>query len=271
MNRRDFLGASLAAGAGALHASPAMADNQSTSGANAAPREYYELRRYWLRTGPMVNEMHTYLEHASIPALTRAGATPVGAFTVQFGPESPAIFLLLTHRSIQDFATLESKLAADQAFQKAGEAHRNLPASNPAYLRVDSQLMAAFEGMPRIEVPAGAAGNKPRLFELRTYESHSRKASSKKLEMFGKGGELAIFRRTGLTPVFFGQNVIGTRLPSFTYMLVYDDMAAREAAWAKFIGDPEWEKLRTTPGYEDAQIVSNISALILRPTRYSQI
>lgn len=271
MNRRDFLSASLAAGAGALHASPAMANEQSTAGAAAPAREYYELRRYWLRGGPMVGEMHGYLEKASIPALNRAGVEPVGAFTVQFGPETPSIFLLLRHRSIQDFAALESRLAADQEFQQAGASHRDLPATNPAYVRVDSQLMAAWEGLPQLEVPANAAGNKPRLFELRTYESHSKKASKKKLEMFGKGGELAIFRRTGLTPVFFGENVVGQRLPSFTYMLVYDDMAAREANWAKFISDPEWEKLRTTPGYEDVHIVSNISALILRPTRYSQL
>ena len=269
MNRRDFLGASLAAGA--MQATAAMSEGQSTAGQETTSREYYELRRYWLRNGSMPNEMHSYLEKASIPALNRAGVSPVGAFTVQFGPESPSIFLLLRHASIQDFAGLEAKLAADQDFQKASEPHRTLPAANPAYVRVDSQLMAAFDGMPRLEVPPAAAGNKPRVFELRTYESHSRRASKKKLEMFGKGGELAIFRRTGLAPVFFGENLIGNRLPSFTYMLVYDDLAAREANWAKFIGDPEWEKLRTTPGYEDAEIVSNISALILRPTRYSQI
>jgi hypothetical protein len=269
MNRRDFLGASLAAGA--LQASAAMASNQSTVQTEPTSREYYELRRYWLRNGAMPSEMHTYLETASIPALNRAGVTSVGAFTVQFGAESPSIFLLLTYRSIQDFAALDGKLAADEVFQKAGESHRNLPATNPAYVRVDSQLMASFDGMPRLEVPAATAGNKPRVFELRTYESHSKKASKKKLEMFGKGGELAIFRRTGLTPVFFGDNLIGTRLPSFTYMLVYDDMAAREANWAKFIADPEWQKLRTTAGYEDVEIVSNINALILRPTKYSQI
>ena len=49
--------------------------------------------------------------------------------------------------------------------------------------------------------------------------------------MFGELGELAIFRRTGLRPVFFGNNLIGDRLPSFTYMLTFDDMAAREKNW----------------------------------------
>jgi hypothetical protein len=271
MNRRDFLNVSLAAGGGALYSSTVEAAGQASGGGGGAAREHYELRRYWLRNGPMAGRMHEYLEKVSIPALNRAGVKPVGAFTPQFGPEGPSIFLLLTYPSLGDFAALESKLAADAAFQKDAASHRDLPATDPAYVRIDSQLMAAYEGIPHIEVPAGAADKKARIFELRTYESHSKKASKKKLEMFGPGGELAIFRRTGLTPVFFGDNLIGNRLPSFTYMLVYDDLAAREAGWAKFLGDPEWEKLRTTPGYEDVHIVSNISAIVLRPAKYSQI
>jgi hypothetical protein len=269
MNRRDFLSASLAATA--LHGTTTTTYGQSTMQDAATSKEYYELRRYQLRSGPMVARMHEYLEGVSIPALNRAGVNAVGAFTPQFGSDSPSIFLLLTYRSIQDLAALEAKLAADTAYQKAAESHRNLPSSDPAYIRIDSQLMVAFEGMPRLEVPSSAAGNKPRVFELRTYESHSKKASKKKLEMFGKGGELAIFRRTGLTPVFFGDNLIGQRLPSFTYMLVYADLATRETGWSAFLADPEWQKLRTTPGYTDVEIVSNINAVILRPVKYSQI
>jgi NIPSNAP len=266
MNRRDFLTSSIAAtGVAGLHMDTGMAQTQP------AETEYYELRRYHLRVGPMVQRMNEYLKDVSIPALNRAGAKPIGAFTVQFGVESPAIYLLLTHRSIQDFATLSTRLRGDQEFQKASAPHADLPASDPAYVRIDSQLMAAVPFMTKIEVPAGAAGNKPRLFELRTYESHSLKARRMKLEMFGPLGELAIFRRTGLTPVFFGENIVGDRLPSFTYMLVYDDMAAREKAWAAFIDDPEWKTLRARPGFTDAEIVSNISSIVLRPAAYSQI
>jgi hypothetical protein len=131
--------------------------------------------------------------------------------------------------------------------------------------------MAAATFMPAVEVPPAAQGNRPRIFELRTYESHSLKARRMKLEMFGPLGELAIFRRTGLRPVFFGDNVIGDRLPSFTYMLTFDDMAAREKNWAAFIGDSEWLALRAKPGYTDPEIVSNIISIILRPTAYSQL
>jgi hypothetical protein len=124
--------------------------------------------------------------------------------------------------------------------------------------------------MPKLEVPALTKEKKQRLFELRTYESHSKRANKKKVEMFNQG-EIAIFRRSGLTPVFFGETLIGTKMPNLTYMLVYESMAAHDKNWGTFIGDPEWHKLSTTPGYTDPEIVSSISNLFLRPTGYSQI
>ena len=137
-------------------------------------------------------------------------------------------------------------------------------------MRVESSLLRAIAGVPKLVVPAGAAENKPRIFELRTYESHSKRANTKKIEMFNTG-ELAIFRRAGLRPVFFGETLIGTRMPNLTYMLTYDDMAEHDKCWHDFIADPEWKKLSTTPGYTDAEIVCNISNIFLRPTAYSQV
>jgi hypothetical protein len=55
------------------------------------------------------------------------------------------------------------------------------------------------------------------------------------------------------------------------YMLTFPDLAAREKAWAAFRADPEWQKLKATPGYTDAEIMSNVSDLVLRPAPYSQI
>ncbi len=266
MKRREFIASSIAAaGVAGLEAGGSMAQAQTASPA------YFELRRYELRGGPMADRMHEYLKIVSIPALNRAGVRPVGAFTPMYGALSPAIFLLLTYPSIQDFAGVTARLDADAEYKKAAEPHATLPATDPAYVRVHSQLMAATSFLPAIEIPPSAEGNKPRIVELRTYESHSLMARRKKLQMFGELGELSIFRRTGLRPVFFGNNLIGDRLPSFTYMLTFDDMAAREKNWAAFIDDPEWKKLRATTGYTDPEIVSNITSIILRPTAYSQL
>ena len=84
-------------------------------------------------------------------------------------------------------------------------------------------------------------------------------------------GEAAIFQRLGMRPVFFGEAIVGARLPNLSYMLCYDDLAARDRLWKEFGSDAEWLKLRARPGYSDAEIVSNISNVILRPASISDI
>ena len=88
--------------------------------------------------------------------------------------------------------------------------------------------------------------------------------------MFNQG-EFEIFQRTGLHPVFFGETLMGARMPSLTYMLMFADMEELETNWATFGADPAWRKLSTSPRYAYESIVSNISNLILRPLAGSQI
>jgi NIPSNAP len=77
--------------------------------------------------------------------------------------------------------------------------------------------------------------------------------------------------RTGLAPVFFGDTVIGHRMPSLTYMLTFEDVADLNKKWAVFAADPAWKDLSQRPGNTDAEIVSNISNLYLSPLSCSQI
>jgi hypothetical protein len=228
--------------------------------------EYYELRLYHLRRGSKVKLVNDFFREVALPAMNRNGLNPIGFFDVMIGPDNPTLYVLIPHKSMESFATASAQVAADSEYQKAGASFLNMPATDPAYVRVESSLMVAFDTLPKLEVPA----NKPRIFELRTYESHNKKANKKKIEMFNVG-EIAIFRRAGLQPVFFGETLIGTRLPNLTYMLTYPDMATHDKNWSQFVADPEWKKLSTTPGYTDAEIVTNINSVFLRPTAYSQI
>ena len=82
-------------------------------------------------------------------------------------------------------------------------------------------------------------------------------------------GEIAIFRRVGLAPVFFGEALVGTRLPNLTYMLGFDNRQAAETAWTKFRADPEWIKLKAVAKYKET--VSNITNIYLNPAEGSQI
>jgi hypothetical protein len=239
------------------------------AGKAARAPEWYELRTIRLRIGAQTKVVNDFLGEVALPAYKRLGIGPVGVFETMIGPEVPTLHLLVPYESPAAFAAATSRLAADAAYHKgaAAAAFHEPPTGQPAYARMESSLLVAFETMPRLEV----AERKPRIFELRTYESPSEAAHLRKMEMFTKMGETAIFRRTGLVPVFFGRAVVGPRLPSFTYMVTFADLAAREKAWNTFRADPEWVKLKATPGYTDAEVLSNITNVILRPTAYSQI
>ena len=274
MERRDFVMTAMAAGGAWLSAGSGVGAFQSGPAGRGSERagEFYELRRYRLRRGPGQGLTDTYLRTAAVPAWQRAGAGPIGVFSVMIGPNSPSFYVLLVHKNLDAFASLPERLAADAEYQKAAAPFLGVEAASPAFVRMDVSLLRSFDSIPKLELPFGGGENarRPRIFELRTYESHSEKAAKKKIEMFNRG-EIAIFRRAGLTPVFFGETLIGADMPNLTYLLVYEDMAARDKQWSTFAADPEWKTLSTTPGYTDPEIVASISNTYLRPTAYSQI
>jgi len=274
-DRRAFVktAGALAAGAGGSlwAAGPLGAEPAARGGGQpGAGREYYEWRAYHLHRGPKERVMTDYFRDALVPALRRQGTGPVGVFKAQSGPDVETLHLLIPHPTMASVAALPERLAADAAFQKAGAAVLGAPASDPPYQRIESSLFMSFAGMPRLEVPPQTAAGKPRLFELRRYESHSERASQTKIDVFNQS-EIAIFRRLGFGTVFFGQALVGPRLPNLTYLLVYDDMRDHDARWAAFGADPEFKALIARPEYSDAAILSSISNTFLRPVAGSQL
>jgi hypothetical protein len=259
MNRREFLTA------GSIAGMTGLSSLSATAMGGESKQEYLELRKYRLNVGPKKNLLGNFLRKVGIPAMNRIGIGPVGVFSAMYGPSDPTLYVLLVHKSLDTVMNSAELLMKDNEYRNAGADFVNAPLSDPTFVRMESSLMLAFKDMPKLEVPE----KKKRIFELRTYESHSIKAAKKKIDMFNEGGEIAIFKKTGLTPVFFGETLIGPLMPNLTYMLVFEDMAERDAKWKVFGGDPDWKKLRSNPIYKDT--VSNITDIILRPAGYSQI
>ena len=151
-------------------------------------REFYQLRKYALQTGPQLALVQNYFEHALIPALNRMAMAPVGAFKLDIGPETPTYYLLIPASSVEALATLDLRLTEDAEFMKASAAFWGAPASAPAFVRVESWLMSAFAGWPKIVAPK----SEKRIFQLRTYESASYAAHILKVQMFNEA-EIGIF------------------------------------------------------------------------------
>ena len=248
---------------------PAMAMVEGNTMAQArarASKEFYQLRRYELRNGPQTAMAQNYFEHALVPALNRMGMDRVGTFKIDIGPETPTYYVLIPSTSAETLLTLDMRLPDDADFAKAAAEFWAAPATAPAYQRSEVSMMAAFNGFPKLIAPKPTK----RIFQLRTYESPSYAAHAKKVEMF-EAAEIAIFQKTGLTPVFFAHNLAGTRLPSLTYMLTFADVAELNAHWSVFGSSPEWKEVSHRPGYSDAEIVNNITNLYLSPLASSQI
>jgi hypothetical protein len=258
VQRRHFLASSLA--------TSALAGPQTA----ARTREYYELRRYSLQRGAQPKLADAFLQEALIPALNRLSIAPVGVFSADIGPESPSLYVLMPSASVENLVTAAFRLEQDAEYLKTGAAFLNTAAKEPAYARVESSLMAAFEGWPKLTLPPATAEHRARVFELRTYESATDQDHKRKVEMFNSG-EFDVFQRAGFWQVFYGDTLVGSRLPNLTYMLGFPDLTERSKMWKAFGADPGWKKLSSASRYNFEEIVSNITNVILSPTSYSQI
>jgi len=250
-----------------LAASPFM--NFETQAASTG-NTYLELKTWRLHNTneDQGSRVADYLESGLAPALSRAGAKLAGAFSNVIGPDGPYYVTLTKYDSLGAMQEALTKLRSDEAH------HRDLAklgaGAGLPFLRVESSLLRSFDGMPQVSIPASAEKRSPRIFELRTYESQTFVTLERKIGMFN-GGEMQIFERLGMRPVFFGETIVGPKQPNLMYMLSYDDLAAHDQLWHAFGGDPEWKKLSSQPQLKDSEIVANISNVILRPLTFSLI
>ena len=260
MKRRDFLAASAAAAAVGI--------SRHTLGAEkiTSAKEYLELRRYEFASAEKREAFEGFLGKAFIPALNRQGIRPVGAFKNADDKEDFGLWVLIPHKTLESVITCNTKILADPVFVAAGGDIFNCPMNNPAYTRFESSLLLAFDECCKVEVPSTKEG---RIFQLRIYESHNTMKAKRKIEMFNAGGEIELFRLMGLNPVFFGESIIGSKMPNLTYMVGFDDADAQKKAWDAFIKHPKWKEMSSDPYYADT--VSNITNLVLRPSGSSQI
>jgi hypothetical protein len=261
MTRRNLI-------AGVTASAFAASTSQAAEGRGA--NVYLETKRYQLHNSPedQSNRLIDHLRDAYSPAVGRAGGKLVGAFSNHIGMEAPYLLTVTQYDGLAAFQTAMDKLATDSEYQHA-LATLNSGNGYP-YLRIQSSLLKTFDGMPQPLLSDPSDKHPGRYFELRRYESPTEVTLTQKVRMFN-GGEIGVFQRLGMRPVFFGETIVGSEMPNLVYMLSFDDLTARETLWKQFAGDPEWKKLSAPAELHDDKIVSNISNAILRPLGFSLI
>jgi len=274
MERRDFLMTACATGAvAAVATGTAMAQQPTTGG--RSNRAFLEFREYHCANAEKKQQLIKILDNAMIPALNRLGMTPVGIFetSAELNPgdrnydkaNDLKVFLLCQY-NMRQLTTTTAGLLDDETFMADAGDVFTAPMNSPLYETCESTLMYGFPNCPRIEVPTLDAD---RVIQIRYYKSYNIERNARKIEMFDPDGELALFRKCGMDPIFFGETLAGRMMPNLTYMLGFKNMDAQKEAWAKFVASPEWDALKNNPKYKDT--ANKIVNIFLKPSPKSQV
>jgi hypothetical protein len=233
--------------------------------------EYYEIRIYFLKEKAQEERTEKYLKESLLPALHRASIADVGVFKPvetdsTFGKR---IFLLIPYSSLDQFTKISETLSKDKQYATSGQEYLEASYENPPYTRIQSILLQAFSEMPKHAKPALKSAVTERVYELRSYESHTEKISKNKIQMFNAGDEVGLFKRLGFNAVFYGEVLSGSRMPNLMYMTTFENQASRDEHWKAFSADSQWKTLSKLPEYQHN--VSKIDIFFLRPTAYSDL
>jgi hypothetical protein len=105
------------------------------------------------------------------------------------------------------------------------------------------------------------------IYELRRYEAVPGRLPA--LNARFKNHTLGFFAKHCIKVIGFWEAMIGTS-NVLNYLLSFDDLAHRERAWAAFMADEDWQKVRAETE-RDGPLVARIRNEIWRPTNYSPL
>lgn len=106
------------------------------------------------------------------------------------------------------------------------------------------------------------------IYELRTYTAMPGRLAD--LHRRFREHTMGLFAQRGWQCVGFWTYKHGGPSDQLIYMLAWDDHATRDAEWAAFQADPEWQQVRTA-SEANGPLVSQIRSDILVATDYSPV
>ena len=233
-------------------------------------RNFFEIKIYHLKTAAQAQRVEQYLKDAYIPAMHRAGIKKIGVFKpVVDSVAEQLIYVLIPYTSLDQFEKLPAILEKDQQHNVAGKEYIDAVYTDPPFTRIESILLKAFEGMPSFNSPKFTTPVADRVYELRSYEGHTEKIYRNKVQMFNKGDEIGLFNRLGFNAVFYGEVLVGSKMPNLMYITSFENRASRDAHWKAFSADSQWKALAAMSEYKNN--VSKNTIVFLKPTDYSEM
>jgi hypothetical protein len=258
MDRRSFFGI--------IAASP-LANRAFAQGAAAKKTGCFLLQHYYLQLGSQATRIADYLTKTYLPALAKIHSGPTLVLDAQLSPHLPLVTVVSGYQSVGEMWAVRTRLNADKALEAATDAWQAGP--EPPFDSMTTELLEAAEFSPEI-APLDPQPKTPRIFEMRVYQTRTLKQLRGLKERFAEA-EVRILAKAGAQPILFGATAIGPDNPNLTWMIAFEDMAAREKFNAAFAADPDWIKLRQQSLDRYGQVPSIRRITLYRATAYSPI
>ncbi len=230
---------------------------------------YYQLETYYFSTPQQEAVIDQYLGKAYLPALHGYGLKNIGVFKpiANDTTSSKVVYVVIAFSSWKQVREISEKLQTNLDYRGRAAAFLGAPFDHAAYNRKTITLMKAFSMAPTLELPILTAPLSERVYELRSYESASDNLFKNKVEMFNEGGEVALFKSLGFNAIFYGEVVVGAKMPNLMYITSFNNMNDRNAHWEIFRNDPVWKELSTKAEYQHN--VSKSEIILTHPAAYS--
>ncbi|MEI7629088.1 MAG: NIPSNAP family protein [Bacteroidota bacterium] len=237
---------------------------------NNKPKQiYYQIIVYHLKDDAQIQSTDLYLKNAYVPLLHKNGIEKIGVFKPITNDTSAdkRIYVLIPMKSIDQVEKLDEAIWKDAEHEIKGAAYLNTPYTQIAFLRKETMLVKAFEGMPGYAVPNLTGTVAEKIYEFRSYEGPTEKLYRSKVDMFNAGQEIQLFERLQFNALFYGSVLVGAKMPNLVYMTSFNNIAERDAKWKSFSADPVWKDISTRPKYLNT--VSHADIILTHATEYS--
>ncbi len=226
----------------------------------------YELRHYDIRSERGLDQVTGRFGDHILPIWDRLGVRQVGFWSVIIGTPSPRLTYMLAWDDLAQRQELWDAFEADDEWQKARRETRAAWGGDQTHTISTTILKPTdFSRQPTYDnQPARLAGG---IFELRTHCFDDGGRQAQTLEAF-RSQIAPAYEKHGMYAMGHWTTYLGTS-PRLTSMLVFENLAHRERAWASFYTAPEWPA-RQEMLYADGQpLMTRIDSCAMKGTDFS--
>lgn len=222
-------------------AAGALGPRLSRAAARAQTPGVVTVESFSVADAEQMPRLHAYVSGTVLPLLQQMGSGPAMSMEALVAPQSPQVLLLTAFSSFEEMLATRGRIAADRSVQN----RRAELESAGVLLDVRSQVLTGKLDATRFL--GDSDPQKTGIFEIRSYHCSGWQGKP-------PSGITAAFHRAGIHPVVDAASAAGEHIPQFTYVIPFESLAEREAAWSRLAADRAWIALERDSARDGFQL-----------------